>query len=154
MLGDNKYYADVNTSKLLTKILSDEYRWIMYFCKTNTISFLTSDQPVVRKAKGDSSYLEPVKRFVHFGDQVFFPLTPNICLCAEAKKINPKFALSRYEEMDYPEIKKTNIYQISQSFCQVFSNKDNFDLAKEIVTKYPKASDPSLHYQDMIGKKR
>lgn len=105
--------------------------------------FYTSDNPVVKYG-----HLE------HFGlaskgIEIAFPITPKLILILrDPEMFSGEFLAHNHFHFisDEENVIYYNSLQVQQSYRNVFSKEENFDLAKEIVKKEPHLRDPK-HYR-------
>lgn len=116
--------------------------WVMYVNKTDT-PFYTSDNPIITIPHKRDKYMS-YGGFASDGVEVVFPISPNLLIAMYEKNWHSSF----YQDRSFKIINHTQIVdyynqnQIAHCFRCVFSQKDEFDLAKEICNKYPELRNP------------
>lgn len=129
-------------------------KWIL-IVNNNEIPFWTSDTPVVRFNPFDLSPYGNLG-FMSAGIQLYFPLSPKLCLCLLDPKIYRNYKKMEYVHPYYIQLNtmKSEIYQaelmdvlfqnklhVEQCLRQLYSNSYDFGLARETINKNPKLKD-------------
>ena len=111
--------------------------WVIYVNKTET-SFYTSDNPVATIPHKFHKYMS-YSGFNSDGIEIVFPISPTLLLGMYDKKTYYKHAKDRSyvaitekEEVDY-----FNEVQVTNSYRCVFSNQNDFEIAKKLCEKNP-----------------
>ena len=117
--------------------------WVIGVNNTD-IPLFTSDDPIVLKPYKHSPY----KSYVGLGAEgieIAFPLTPKYILLLREKTFHNRLANknNRTITLTKSEVRKYNELQISQSTRQEYSQKDNSDFVKDILTRHPDFRDPN-----------
>lgn len=117
--------------------------WVMYVNKTDC-PFYTSDNPVVTIAHKHDKY-RSYNGLASEGVEVVFPVSPNLLISMYEKTYHSKYVKDRTFIPIYDKIcvDYYNSAQVSNSFRCVFSQKENFELAKIMCKKHPEIRDYS-----------
>ncbi|SHG47147.1 Protein of unknown function [Chryseolinea serpens] len=110
----------------------DRY-WI--FWRNNTpLNFYTSDHPVVRYGHKDQKH-----------EEIFFPITPRYGVSILFWDALRQRAENRtvYELSDPEEVKRYNFLMTTQCNRQIYSAKNDFAYAKELLKLNPTLTDPN-----------
>ena len=116
--------------------------WI-FLVNESKISFVTSDHPFVKK----KNIYHPVRSFTGLrspGIEIAFPLNPKYCLSL-AERTFFKFFESfdgKLMPASYDNVIHYNSLQIINSYRFVYSNDNEFSLAKKIVNEEPEITNP------------
>lgn len=126
-----------------------DYIWRIYINKTN-IPFWTSDTPVSLKAtKG-------LKGIAAQGIEVLLPLSPAVMLIMTERRslvdsIENKGEIE-HNDLRYVSLTKEqdvidmNVCQVDDSYRFLFSNQDDFDLAKWLILLNPELNSPRQRF--------
>ncbi|SOB72687.1 Protein of unknown function (DUF4238) [Anaerobutyricum hallii] len=120
----------------LTEILVDHV-WVMCVNKTD-IPFYTSDDPVVKIPHKKDKFIN-YGGFASPGIEIVFPVSSSLLLCMfDSKTYGPIFKDRQFYVMsDVEEVTYYNLHQVAHSYRCVFSNGDDFKVAKKYCKKYP-----------------
>jgi hypothetical protein len=113
-------------------------KWTLLLNKTD-MPFWTSDNPIAFDNIINPSKFDSYGLFSK-GINVHFPLSPELSLCFS----NPStsfFFPDKLELKDVNNIIYQNKLQIKSSYRTIISNKNDFNLAKEIIKSYPSLKD-------------
>lgn len=117
--------------------------WVMYVNKTDH-PFYTSDNPVSTIPHKHDKYISH-GGFASEGVEVVFPVSPKLLIAMYEKKWHSQFYDDRTfipiydkEYVDY-----YNYAQVVNSFRCIYSQKENFDIAKKICDEHPEIRDSS-----------
>lgn len=117
--------------------------WVMYVNKTD-YPFYTSDNPVSTIPHKHDKYMS-YGGFASEGVEVVFPLSPNLLIAMYEKSWHSKF----YQDRTFIPVRNKvfvdyyNYTQVVNSFRCIYSQKENFEVAKKICDEYPEIRDTS-----------
>lgn len=117
--------------------------WVMYVNKTDH-PFYTSDNPISTIPHKHDKYMS-YGGFASDGVEVVFPLSPDLLIAMYEKKWHSKFYQDRtfFPIYDKELVDYFNRAQVVNSFRCVYSQKENFEIAKKICDEHPEIRDPS-----------
>lgn len=117
--------------------------WVMNVNKTST-PFYTSDNPVLTIPHIKDKYMT-YGGYNSKGVEVVFPVSPNLLLSMYEKRQFSSYFNDRSFRIikDDTTVDYYNRVQVAQSFRCVFSNMNEFSIAKDMCDKYPEIRDPN-----------
>lgn len=118
----------------------------IWFVGTNTTDdpFFTSDHPIVKRAH-ITDHLRSYSGIASEGIEIAFPLSPEfiLILCERTAFMEYEKFENRMIPLNADNVTYYNSLQVVQSYRQVFSLKDNFNLAHEMYETHPNAFTPN-----------
>jgi len=103
----------------------------------------TSDDPVVMRAHKHHPFMS-MAGTASEGVEIAFPLTPKIILILFERKFHCDLSARPYDHITLKEgdVAYYNEMQVEQSHRQIYSNGDDFTLARNLCELYPELCDP------------
>lgn len=116
-----------------------QMKWIL-IRNTFDVPFWTSDHPITKWNDEDHGFYGNLG-YLSSGIQIFFPLTPKLCLCfCDPVKYSSLPALGETQTIE--NVTHQNWLQLMFSTRHIFSNINDFTLAEEYLMKHPELRDP------------
>jgi hypothetical protein len=128
----NTYYS---IDKIFPE-LSNRFKWLIGINNTN-LPLYTSDEPVVNNANKETAYIGEWK-IMEAGKAIYFPISPKFVIILEDRHYYVPCYTDRWEfqELDETMVEYLNTLQVAQSYNQVFSNINRFELAYKYMKKF------------------
>lgn len=127
------HLSTFNNIPLYANILL-QMKWVIFINRT-PIPFWSSDHPINRYNPVDARPRGNLGLLCK-GIEIHFPLSPKIIL-SFSDPLMHSLLLHRYELKDIQCVIFENSLQVSYSTRYIFSNTDDFSLAKEILQEHP-----------------
>jgi hypothetical protein len=117
--------------------------WVV-FVNHSSLPFYTSDHPIARMPHAQHPVLS-MSGYNSEGIEIAFPVSPTILIALSERKFFQDLEAienSVLEITDEQNVIYYNAMQVSDSFRQVFSAADEFELTKEMITTHEYLRDP------------